>query len=309
MRWSVALAVGLAVLPLLPGWANDWRMREWSDPMSDFENVAFHLDATETVYFDFGSSRPTLTIRCLDDRTAIYVGWYHYITTGGIYSSTPVRYRIDDQPPVDAQWNVSTNYESTGLWRGQGISLLRQLHSVNAQRLLVSTVPHGDNAVLATFETDGIRDVIQTVSERCSWTVPSAGATGNDQRPSTQAIDPPDEISVSDSTGPSEPLRLPASEQQAIAQALRNCWNVDRGAPFIETLRVTIRARMRSTGFVQDAEIVSFSGQASNAQVRSWAEAARRAALNPNCQPLPSPSRGFGNGDLYEFSFTPRDLF
>jgi len=66
---------------------------------------------------------------------------------------------------------------------------------------------------------------------------------------------------------------------------------------------------MQSTGFVQDAEIVSFSGQASDAQVRSWAEAARRAVLNPSCQPLPAPSRGFGNGEVYEFNFNPRDMF
>jgi hypothetical protein len=118
-----------------------------------------------------------------------------------------------------------------------------------------------------------------------------------------------DEIAGTDPTPPSTPTRLPANEEQAIARALRNCWNVDRGAPFIETLRVTILARMGSDGYVQQAEIVEFSGQAGDSQLRSWAEAARRAVLNTNCQPLPAPSRGFGNGEEYQFNFNPRDMF
>jgi len=288
--------------------AQDWRLREWTDPMSDFENVAFSLDADSPVYFNHGSRTPSLTIGCFDDRTAIYVDWRGFITTGGIYSATQVRYRIDEQTAVDASWGVSTDYEATGLWRGRGTSLLRQMHQVDMQRFLVSTIPHGDNSVLATFSTSGNRDVLQTVSERCHWSVPTSNA-GASAQPEQATGNLLDTIAESEPTTPSTPTRLPANEEQAIAQALRNCWNVDRGAPFIETLRVTIRARMQSTGFVQDAEIVSLSGQATDAQVRSWAEAVRRAVLNPNCQPLPSPSRGFGNGDVYEFSFNPRDLF
>ena len=146
-----------------------WRPHQWRDEMSDFDNIRFSVEAENTIpsSFRLGQLRPVFVFRCQDNRTAAYVDWQRFITTGRINDGHRVRFRIDDRSPVTAQWKMSTNYEATGLWRGRAIPFLREL--LGAERLIVETVPHGDNVVRANFDSSGIDEAITQISERCGW--------------------------------------------------------------------------------------------------------------------------------------------
>ncbi len=147
-----------------------WRRSESQSEMTDFMNLFFRVDAENTIPDLIGISvvRPTLWIRCVEDRTAILVNWRRYISTNILNNLHAVRYRIDDTQAVTTNWELSTNYESTGRWRGNGIPLLRQMRG--ATRFIIETTPHSSNTVRARFDITGFDTIAAEVAERCSWT-------------------------------------------------------------------------------------------------------------------------------------------
>ena len=171
MKLFRALLLLAALFMALPAAAEpgNWFMAEARDEMTDFQNIRASVLAENTIRdrFSRGPINPILLVECRDNETMIYVNWRRYITTGGIYNQHTVRYRIDEQQPVTAQWQVSTSHDATGLWRGRGIPLVRSLR--DSTRLIVETTPYGDNPVRATFDITGINEVAAAVSERCSW--------------------------------------------------------------------------------------------------------------------------------------------
>jgi len=169
IRFLVALLVVTISGPALAQDYGNWRKSERTSEMDDFKNVYFSVRADEDIprSHGMGTVRPTLLIRCMENRTTIYVNWGRYITTGGVYINHQVRYRIDDRDPVQANWSISTNFESTGEWRGRGISLLRSMKG--ATRFLVETTPYGENSVLASFDVTGFDAAAAEVAERCHW--------------------------------------------------------------------------------------------------------------------------------------------
>lgn len=298
MRWLLG---GLAVASVAASAASaqvggGWVEREVIDPMTDFEGIAFSRLAEDTIRTGFRSTRPLLTISCLDDSTAIYVDWQTYITTGGIRGRTPVTYRVNDGGAVNVQWHLSTNFEATGLWRGQGIGLLREIYRAGDGRFLVQTTPYGENDVLAEFTTTGIREVIETVSERCNWTV--SGPTALSGRPVG-----------GEGQGALPVGELAAADQAMIEMAVRACWNFDLGAPGALTYRITIAATMGADGMVRSAEIRDTEGDAPESAVLAAAQGALRAVTNPRCQPWPVPTWGWQEGREVVLTFNPSQIF
>lgn len=147
----------------------EWRRIEQQSEMTDFMDLYFRVDAENTIPDMFGARniRPTLWVRCMENRTAIMVDWRRFITSGGIYNQHPVRYRIDDRQAVTTNWAMSTDYEATGLWRGNGIPMLRQMRG--ATTFIIETTPHGDSTVRARFNIVGIDAVAADIANRCSW--------------------------------------------------------------------------------------------------------------------------------------------
>ena len=97
--------------------------------------------------------------------------------------------------------------------------------------------------------------------------------------------------------------RITRGDEGAIRDKVRQCWNVGpQGQPMSKvTLRVV---RVNPDGTVSPGAIAVID-DGGNPQ---WAVAARRAVLNPLCQPWPRPSGGWPDSSFI-LVFDPKNMF
>ena len=101
--------------------------------------------------------------------------------------------------------------------------------------------------------------------------------------------------------GPQADRRVSRGEEGAIRNTVRACWNASALPASTVTLRV---ARVNPDGTVPP-DAVTVVDDGGNPR---WALAARRAVLNPLCQPWPRPPGGWPN-DSFILVFDPKDVF
>jgi hypothetical protein len=104
--------------------------------------------------------------------------------------------------------------------------------------------------------------------------------------------------------------RLTNSENAAMADKVRPCWNVNDGGRDASQLIVYIIVDMAPDGRVTEARISdeTRAAMAASPFLRAFAEAGQRAVLNPRCQPLPYPQHKYEQLKRFVFKFDPRDL-
>ncbi|MEE8279285.1 MAG: energy transducer TonB [Alphaproteobacteria bacterium] len=107
---------------------------------------------------------------------------------------------------------------------------------------------------------------------------------------------------------PSVDLRMTVSELDAIRRQIEACWSLPAGARDAENLVVDIRVIMNPDGTVRQASIVDLSRMAADSFFRAAAESARRAVLNPRCNPLKLPLKKYKQWQTFTLSFNPRDM-
>lgn len=110
-----------------------------------------------------------------------------------------------------------------------------------------------------------------------------------------------------------EIARATATDRAAIAAAIQRqvqpCWSPPVGAAFAEDLVVRIRVKVDADGTVRVAELLNSQGLTRSPSLEAAADSARRALMNPRCNPLTLPS------DRYEYwhdlilNFDPREMF
>ena len=112
------------------------------------------------------------------------------------------------------------------------------------------------------------------------------------------------------SSQPKAPLgsQLTASEKDLIIQQIERCWNVPAGARDAGDLVVEIKAVVNPDGTVRQATIVDTGRYGSDPFYRAAADSARRAVLNPACQPLKLPADKYDLWHDLDLSFNPKDL-
>lgn len=123
--------------------------------------------------------------------------------------------------------------------------------------------------------------------------------TNQPARPNPQPSPPP--------APPSLDQQVTRSEIDAVRDQIAQCWNVPSGARGIADMVVTIRANVGPDGRVTRAEIVS-TARMNDPFYSAAAESARRAALNPACQPLKLPPHKYDQWRVLELNFNPKDM-
>jgi outer membrane biosynthesis protein TonB len=96
--------------------------------------------------------------------------------------------------------------------------------------------------------------------------------------------------------------------KQLIRRQIEPCWSPPVGAVEAENLVVTIFIRVDQRGFVREARIVDAPAMALNSYVQAAADAARRAVLNPRCQPFNLPQNRYDLWKEIRFNFDPREM-
>ncbi len=96
--------------------------------------------------------------------------------------------------------------------------------------------------------------------------------------------------------------------KQIIRRQIEPCWSPPVGAAEAESLAITIFIRVDRKGFVREARVIDAPAMALNTYVQAAADAARRAVLNPRCQPFQLPIKRYDLWKEIRFNFDPREM-
>jgi len=96
--------------------------------------------------------------------------------------------------------------------------------------------------------------------------------------------------------------------KQIIRQQIQPCWSPPVGAEQAKDLVVTIFIRVDRGGTVTEARVVDGTASSDNPFVRAAADAARRAVLNPACQPFRLPQEHYDLWKEIRFNFDPKGM-
>lgn len=94
----------------------------------------------------------------------------------------------------------------------------------------------------------------------------------------------------------------PASGIEAVKAKLLPCWNSPGGRQFV----IDVRVEMQPDGTPRIAEIVDKARYDSDPSFKSAALAARRAVMNPSCQPWPLDPAHYEEWKVITIRFDPQ---
>lgn len=100
---------------------------------------------------------------------------------------------------------------------------------------------------------------------------------------------------------------LDAMRRQVISQ-VAPCWNINPGSKGAANLAVVIRMAMNPDGSVQSASIEDQSRYYTDTFYQSAADAAKRAVLNPRCNPIKLPPDKYQVWREILINFDPKEL-
>lgn len=123
-------------------------------------------------------------------------------------------------------------------------------------------------------------------------------------KPKDEGKPTPNQPQINDQASITEIERL----KQMIRQQIQPCWSPPVGAAGAEDLAITIFIRVDQRGFVSEARVLNAEAMSRNTFVQAAADAARRAVLNPRCQPFRLPQKRYDLWKEIRFNFDPREM-
>ncbi len=143
---------------------SDWAVEQGTDPLNGTPLVTLTLTAREG-RAAFGAPI-RLVAHCRNDTTEVFVQWSSFL--GAVQATQPVTLRIGEGAPEAAQWVLSDDREATFTpdWGG---TLLRRL--ADGPQLVIETVPYDGDPLRAVFDTSGLAEAVQPLTEACNWSL------------------------------------------------------------------------------------------------------------------------------------------
>jgi type VI secretion system protein VasI len=149
---------------------NDWTVSFDKSKIDDSKAVYLAVFSAEPVPQRFGNGQNAqLTIRCLENTTALYIIFGGAFMASSEYDNYgDVTYRVDDRPAVKKGFNNSTDNQALGLWSGGvAIPMIKQLFG--GTKLVVRAVPYNESQVELEFPISGLEDAVKPLRETCKW--------------------------------------------------------------------------------------------------------------------------------------------
>jgi type VI secretion system protein VasI len=135
-----------------------WSFIDLNDPLTSKSGIAARLEATGGAS---SHGKVTMTVRCLNNATELYINWNDYL---GL-DSTKVNYRVGAGTAKSASWSLSTDNKST--FAPAPIPLLRAMAS--EKEFVARVTPYNENPVTAVFDITGADGVVDRVRTMCGW--------------------------------------------------------------------------------------------------------------------------------------------
>lgn len=143
-----------------PDGSGKWETSTDTDPLTD---KAIHYAILEA---DSGVGRlgrkPTMIIRCKDNRTEMFITWNSYLGSDSISTT----YRIDKQPAQKSGWSLSTD-KRAAFFPGSPVPTLKQLEGSTS--FVANVTPYNESPVTAVFDTTGAEKALADIRKGCNW--------------------------------------------------------------------------------------------------------------------------------------------
>lgn len=144
----------------------EWNVQEDVNPVDDSKTNSVSLASGEGS--NEGGANVVLTVRCQSKKTQVFVNWNDYLgdDSRDVYNKWKrVTVRVGSEPAKTERWGVSTNSEAT--FAPNSVSLAKRI--AGADRLVLETVPYGENPATAVFSLKGANNALKSVAANCGW--------------------------------------------------------------------------------------------------------------------------------------------
>lgn len=139
-----------------------WSIRSDKSPIDDSVNVYLSIQSKEPVRSGYNTVRPSLFIRCSENKTNVFLNWGLYL---GL-DSTRMLTRFDSENATTETWSISTDNKAVFV-RGSDITFAKKMMSHD--KLLTQITPYGESPVMATFPIAGLSEAIKPLRQACNW--------------------------------------------------------------------------------------------------------------------------------------------
>ncbi|NOX74548.1 MAG: hypothetical protein GXP03_13355 [Alphaproteobacteria bacterium] len=149
---------------------NAWDVSVKKSEMTDDTTVSLMVFAQEPIQCrSYGTgTKPVLVLRCLENRTVVYITTDCHLTSSDYSNYGDVTYRLDETKAITKGFTESTDNKALGLWRGSSaIPFIKAMFSHD--QMLTRFTPYSENAVTAKFDIAGLEESIKPLREACNW--------------------------------------------------------------------------------------------------------------------------------------------
>lgn len=107
------------------------------------------------------STRPTLLIRCEENKTDAFISTTFFLGSDSFKVTT----RLDKEKARKETWSISTNHKA--MFIRQPVSYLKKM--MKHENLLVEFSPYSGNRKLVEFDISNLEEVIKPLRKECNW--------------------------------------------------------------------------------------------------------------------------------------------
>lgn len=150
----------------------EWTVQEEVNPVDDSKTTYVSLPSGEGS--NAGGMGAVLAVRCQSKETEVFVNWNEYLgdDSRDVYNEWKrVTVRVGSEPAKTERWGVSTDSKAT--FAPSAVNFAKRLAA--ADRLVLETVPYGENPATAVFSLKGAKNALKNVADNCGWTLDEAG--------------------------------------------------------------------------------------------------------------------------------------
>lgn len=144
--------------------AGKWKSRKETSKIDDSVNYTIWIDAEEEIHSKYGrGGRPTLYIRCSENKTNLFINVGEYL---GL-EETDVLTRFDKEKASSKKWGISTSNKALFAPYREHITLAKK--ASKHSRMLVQVTPYGSNSQTMEFDLTGLSTALEPVRNACHW--------------------------------------------------------------------------------------------------------------------------------------------
>ena len=148
--------------------AGAWMISVDKSAQDGSRSVFVSLDSTKALRGQFGGSgKPTLILRCRENKTSAYLSVMDYILSD-IEGYGRVDYRIDGGKAQFSEMVVSADTHSLGLWNGKAaLPFIKGLFGGNTA--VFRLTPFNEAPLEFSFHISGVEAAVKSLRQACKW--------------------------------------------------------------------------------------------------------------------------------------------